>query len=270
MRVVVPALATPLRLVSYVTGVTLVASALSWPLFHMSQVHQLARVGQQVAICVLGAPLIWLGCAFHGLSYGLPVAQRRWVTRWFVRPSRATPFLTALTSPFTAWFLYFSAFLIWHDPSFVDAVMPRRELQTLSLLAMLFVALLFWQQITFCGPRRYTRASLTARIAMLLGMEIPNIIAGITIALGNRPLYSYYASTALAAGKPLDPGAFLSQQSLSGALTWVFGSIMYVTSIVLVVNEVFRREGIDLPQPARHWDADERFIAPGLEDRLRS
>jgi cytochrome c oxidase assembly factor CtaG len=131
---------------------------------------------------------------------------------------------------------------------------------------LLGAALLFWQQITRMGPRRYTTASPFARFAMLVGVEVPNIIAGITIAFRSTPLYSFYAAQETEA---IARGAAMSQQTVSGALVWVFGSLVYIVSIVLVVNEIFRREGVNRAEPPAGWDSDERFIAPGLEGRLK-
>ncbi len=50
---------------------------------------------------------------------------------------------------------------------------------------------------------------------------------------------------------------------------WVVGSLLYVSSIVLVLNRLFIEQGQGGPQPAPDWDDDDRMIMPGLEHRLR-
>ncbi len=256
------ALADGARAAGFVAAVALVAAALSWPLLPLSQSHLLARMAQKVAICLIAAPLFWLAFPFHTIAAGAPAALRRRATALLLRAQAWTPALRAATSPAPAWFVYISAFLIWHDPGFVQWEMAHPLRQVGALAVLLVAALLFWQQVTLGGPRRLASATYGMRILMLVGTEVPNVVAGITIAFGFTSLYQHYAQTAVG------PAPFFSQQSLSGALTWVFGSAVYIGSIVAVVNQVFVREGLDRPQPPLNWDAHERMIAPGLEGRL--
>lgn len=260
-------LAHPARLAAIVLGLVWIWAALAGPLAFWSQQHYLARMGQKVAICLIGVPLWWLGAPFHIAVRGLPAGARAQIARGVVRPHRLTPPLQAITSPGVAWFFYVSAFLLWHDPGLADWSMQTAARQKGLLLVLLAAALLFWQQVTRCGPRLYARARPLARFAMLVAVEIPNVIAGIAITFKTTALYSYYANLPTAAGYA--GGDIASQQSLGGALTWIFGTLVYVLSIVLVVNQVFRAEGIDRPQPIAGWDTEERFIAPGLEGRIR-
>lgn len=252
--------ATGARAVGMLAAVACVAAALAWPLLPLSQEHLLARMAQKVLICLVGAPLFWLGYPFHALAAALPAPMRRRATALILRPHGWSDLLRAATSPAPAWFLYIAAFLIWHDPGFVAWEMAYRWRQPAAMTLLLLVALNFWQQVTLGGPRRLATASPLARIGMLVGAEIPNVVAGITIAFGFTAIYAHYEQP---------PGApFFSQQSLSGALTWVFGSFVYIASIVAVTNQLFRSEGSEQPQPPLHWDAAERLIAPGLEGRL--
>lgn len=256
------ALATRWRLTALVLALVVAAGALAWPLDMLSQRSIFARMGQTVALCLIAAPLFWLACPFHVLTRGLAPGARRGVVRGIVRPNRLTPALRFLTSPPVAWFLYLCAVLSWHDPGFVDVTMARPAWHRFAAVILFGAALLFWQVITLCGPRLYAHADLAARLAMIVAIEIANVIAGISIAFRSDPIYAFYAAQG-------DVAAMVVQQSLAGALTWVFGSIVYITSAVLVINQIFRRQGIDRPERPPGWDADERFIAPGLEGRLR-
>jgi cytochrome c oxidase assembly factor CtaG len=252
-----------LRSIYFIAGAALVAASLAWPLLPLSQTSVLARMAQKVAICLVAAPLLWLSFPLHTLAAGLPFALRRPLTTIFVRHQPWTPALRLVTGPVPAWFLYITAFLIWHDPGFVAWEMVNLVRQELALGLLLVAALLFWHQVTQGGARRYATASPGARVFMLVGAEVPNVVAGITIAFGTTSLYAFYDAPFLAAAPTL------SQQSLSGALTWVFGSIVYISAIVAVVNQVFRREGAERPMPLLNWDDEAKFIAPGLESRLR-
>ena len=70
----------------------------------------------------------------------------------------------------------------------------------------------------------------------------------------------------LAPGRSLD---VVGDQALAGATLWVVGSMLYVSSIVLVLNRLFIEHGEGGPAPAPDWDDDDRMIMPGLEHRLR-
>lgn len=254
------------RLVAALLALMLWLAAFVYPLPMLAETHLLARTAQLVCIALLGAPFFWLSAPFHITAVGAPRPLRSLATRLLVRRSTLTPLLAGITMPFVAWFIYFALVTMWHDPAFVawNRAQPWRH--HAALLPLLGAALLFWQQITRMGPRRYTTASPAARFIMLVAVEIPNVIAGITIAFSRTPLYHYYA---LQEPAQIARGEAFSQQTLSGALIWVFGSLVYIFSVVMVVNEIFRREGITQSQPPVGWDSDERFIAPGLENRLK-
>jgi len=265
LSAIAPSLAGPVRLACIAAALAAWAAALAFPLDQLSRSNVFARMGQAVLVCLVAGPLFWQALPWHGLTAALPHRLRNRLTGLALRPSRFSPLLGAATSSIFVWFFYLSAILIWHDPGYVEWEMASPLRQHASLLLLTTAALLFWQQITRAGPRRYTRATYVGRVVMLLGVEIPNVIAGMSIAFRTAPLYAWY--TVQPGAEPLMLQQALAQQSLSGALTWVFGSLVYITSIVLVVNEAFAREGFRRDPPA-YWDSEERFIAPGLESRL--
>jgi hypothetical protein len=61
----------------------------------------------------------------------------------------------------------------------------------------------------------------------------------------------------------------MEDQMLSGALVWVVGSLVYISTIVLLLNRLFAQDGSTGPQPLLHWDAHDKLVAPGLEYRAR-
>lgn len=262
-----PTLAQPLRLASFVAGVLCVAVALASPLATLSQSYLLARTGQQLLLCMLAPPLLWLSCPFHSMAWGSPIWLRRSLAHWFVRPSRLTPLLKGITQLGVVWLLFLCSFFLWHDPLLVNAAVLHPLVRTLSLFWLFLVAMLFWWQITTTGPQRYTHHSPLARFAMLISVEVPNLATGITLAFAATPIYLAYSNIFLAgAVDPTRPP--VADQFASGVLLWIVGSLVYISSAILVINQVFRREGIEQAQPTANWDAEEKFIAPGLEDRL--
>lgn len=252
---------TKSRLLAFVISMIVAAVAIGWPLDALSRSSVLARMGQTVTLCLIAAPLFWLALPFHKMAWALPPSGRRAVARWTVRPHSFTPALRMVAAPLVAWFLYLCAVLTWHEPGFVDVTMARPALHRLAAVLLFAAALNFWQVVTQCGPRLNTRADLAARLAMIVAIEIANVAAGISIAFRSDPIYGWYANQG-------DLSMVVAQQSLAGALTWVFGSVVYIVSAVLIVNQVFRKHGVDAPHRMPGWDSDDRFIAPGLEGRL--
>src|SRR5690606_34027265 len=104
-------------------------------------------------------------------------------------------------------------------------------------------------------------------IVYLITVEIPNMVAGVTIAFSSTLLYDHYAAV-LAQGRAIFPIGAVTDQMVGGAIVSGFGSLVYVASIVAVLHRLFRREGSTAPHPLSGWDSQEKFIAPGLEQRV--
>jgi cytochrome c oxidase assembly factor CtaG len=263
-----PRLATRTRLVTFMVGSALAVLALAAPLPWLSPTFMLARSAQKIILCFLAGPLIWLAYPLHVTAFAWPRRVRVHLARWFVRRARLSAPLRVMGNPFVVWFAYLATFALWDDPGIVNATMPVPALRTLFTGWLFLTAMLFWSQIMLAGPQRYAHTGVVGRALMLIGVEAPNLAAGITVAFAAYPIYRYYEEMR-AAVPELYAGAmpFLAEQFLSGAITWVFGSLVYIAAIVAVVNQLFKRAG-SKPQRPANWDADEKFIAPGLEGRL--
>lgn len=263
-----PRLATHGRLAAFLAGSVLAVAALAAPLPWLSPYFMLARSGQKILLCFLAAPLIWLAYPLHVTAFAWPRRVRVHLARWFVRRARLSAPLRVVGNPFVVWFAYLASVALWDDPAFVNATMPLPLLRAAAALWLFFVAMLFWSQIMLAGPQRYARTGVAGRAFMLLGVEVPNMVAGITVAYATVPLYRYYEEMR-AAFPQMYAGALplVAEQFLSGATAWVFGSLVYISAIVAVANQLFKREG-SRPQPLSNWDDDDKFIAPGLEGRL--
>jgi cytochrome c oxidase assembly factor CtaG len=130
------------------------------------------------------------------------------------------------------------------------------------------LALVFWWHVVGAGPRLHKPLAAWMVAILLVLTEILNMVTGVSIAFAGEPIYAHYASAwaAAPAGARLD---VLGDQALAGGLVWVAGSLLYVSSIVLVLNRLFVEHGEGGPAPALDWDDDDRMIMPGLEHRVR-
>ncbi|HXF64802.1 MAG TPA: cytochrome c oxidase assembly protein [Caldilineaceae bacterium] len=268
LRRVEPRLANVARLLAFLAGLTALALALIWPLPIWSNQLLTMRSVQKALVAMIAPPLLWLGCPVHVIVWGL----RRWLRHSFVYLRQghglAAQGLRRTTQPLVGWFAFVGAFLFWHDPQSAPFLLGDTMLHYLAPWLLLGAALLYWWPVVGSGPRIHNRFPAWVLIPYLITVEIPNMVAGVTIAFSSQPIYPYYAAVHAQAGDRLRLDV-MNDQMVGGAIVWVFGSLVYVTSIVLVVHRLFRSDGATAPQPPPNWDADEKFIAPGLEHRAR-
>jgi cytochrome c oxidase assembly factor CtaG len=259
------ALANPMRLLLFGISTLLILVAFFPPLERLSRDFLFARAMQKIALAFIAAPLLWLAAPFHLISCGLPVAWRRRVVQW-LQPRRWSGRLTrGFTQPAVAWFAFVAAIVLWHDTHIVNWSMPQPGVHALLMLFLLAIALLYWGHLVGTGPRLH-RVPGWVLFAYVVGVEIPNMATGMTIAYAAVPWYAHYVN----AHAHL-PSTLTAQedQMISGGLIWFIGSFVFFGSAVLVLNRLFRRHKEKTPFHFPEWDSEERMIAPGLEHRLK-
>lgn len=267
LRRAMPTLATWPRLVAFVIAISALMLALVWPLPGWSNYLLTMRSLQKVLVCMIAAPLLWQSTPVHVLVWGM----RGWARHRFVRARNqrwASGLFHTISQPLVGWFVYVAVFLFWHDPTIAQYFLGANTSHTVAPWLLLSAALLFWWPIVDTGPRIHRQFPAWLLIVSLLGVEITNMVAGITIAFSPEPIYAYYP--ALRAQLPVDalPWSQITDQVAGGAIVWVFGSLVYISSIVTVLFRLFRKEGSTTPQPLPNWDDNAKFIAPGLEHRV--
>lgn len=259
-------LANPTRLVLLGGSTLLILVAFFPPLERLSREFLFARALQKIALAFVAAPLLWLAAPFHLIICGLPFFWRQRLVRWLQPRHWSGWFVRALTQPAAAWLAFVSAIVLWHDTAVVNWAMPQPGVQGVLMVLLLGIALLYWSHLVGTGPRRLHRVPGWVLFAYVVGVEIPNMAMGMTIAYASSPSYAYYATTHALMSSNLNA---VEDQMLSGGLIWFTGSFVFFGSAVLIINRLFRRHNGDSPQHFPDWDSDERMIAPGLEHRLR-
>ncbi len=266
LRRVESSLATSPRLLAFVLSCLLLLLVFLPPVELFSRQFLLGRTLQKIALAFWAAPLFWLACPFHVVAIGLPFVWRQRLTRW-LRPQHWPGWgLRLITQPAFNWLLFVSAIVIWHDVAIVEWIMPRPAIHFGAMIVLGGVALLYWSHLVGTGPHLRRQVPEWVLFAYVVGVEIPNMATGMTIAYGITPIYPYYATQhhLVAAGLGV-----IEDQMVSGGLIWFMGSFVFFSGAVLIVNRMFRRNKGDSAQPFPDWDADERMIAPGLEHRLK-
>jgi cytochrome c oxidase assembly factor CtaG len=262
-----PMLATFPRLLAFVVALSALSLALVWPLPGWSNDLLAMRSLQKALICMIACPLLWLSAPVHTILWGTRGWRRRGLPDSGAR-GWASGVMRNLTLPLVTWFIYVSVFLFWHDPSIAKYFLGDTWLHTLAPWLLLSAGLLFWWPVVDAGPRFHRSFPSWLLIVYLVSVEAANMIAGITIAFSQEPLYPHYPT--LRAQLPPDalPLSQAIDQLLGGAIVWVFGSFVYITGIIFVLRRLFIKEGSNTPQPLANWDDNDKFIAPGLEYRV--
>ncbi|MEZ4863277.1 MAG: cytochrome c oxidase assembly protein [Caldilineaceae bacterium] len=260
------ALASGKRLAFFCVGLALLLAATLPPLFALSFQFLFVRALQKIMIAMWAAPLLWLACPLQIIQRGLPFAWRHQVTQWLKPERRLNRGLHLLTEPAVAWLGFVSAIVLWHDVGIVQRVMPWPGAHLLVIVLITGIGLLYWGHLVGTGLRRYRRVPEWVLFAYVIGVEIPNMATGMSIAYAGAPLYGYYAATHAHLAASFD---VINDQRLSGGLIWFMGSVVFFSTGVLILNRLFRHNKGDSPQHFPDWDSDERMIAPGLEHRLK-
>jgi putative membrane protein len=256
--------ATTTRLIAFLLGSLLVGFALVFPLPTWSSVLLSVRSLQKVALCMIAPPLLWVAYPLHIGARALPPRARRHAAALL---RRVSPALRSATQPFAAWMFFLGTFLFWHEPDVAAWILADTWGRYAAPWVLLLAALLYWRHIVANDPASAATLPHWGIVAYLIGIEIPNMATGMSIAFSQTPLYAAYPA-ARAAGFVF-PMTVLEDQMIAGAMIWVIGSFAYFSAIVGVVYRLFAHEGSTQPRPVADWDAHERMIAPGLEHRAR-
>lgn len=265
------ALASVYRLIVFLIATTLVGVVLLSPISWLNTRYLFMRSLQTVVLCLLAAPAFHLACGYDVLLWGLPDTARRWLRSHIAPAAPAGRAIRLVTPVAGVWMAFVAFFLIWHEPGVVNWLAQTPPLHTAALVALGLLALLFWWHVVGTGPRLHEPLAAWMVAILLVLTEVINMVTGVSIAFATEPIYTHYAlaasaAAAVAPGRTLD---VLGDQALAGAMLWVVGSLLYVSSIVLVLNRLFIEHGQGGPAPAIDWDDDDRMIMPGLEHRVR-
>lgn len=258
-------LASRQRLTALTLSTLLILIAFFPPLDLMSRQLLFVRSLQKIALAFWAAPLFWLAAPFHLTSRGLPFAWRQQMHGWLRPHHLFGQILRAITQPAVTWLTFVSAIVMWHDAVVVNWTMARNAMHFVTMVLLFSAALLYWGHLVGTGPRLRKALPGWVLFAYVVGVEIPNMATGMTIAYAAAPFYTYYA----AMHKLTTSGiGVIQDQMISGGLIWFTGSFVFFPSAVLILNRLFKQHKGDAPHHHPDWDSEERMIAPGLEHRL--
>lgn len=256
------------RLAVFLFAVAVTATVFLSPMNWLNAEYFFIRVAQYVFLCLFAIPAFFISCAFDVMLWGLPADGRRAVARWMRSKGRIRRTVHRATQPWLAFMLFIALFVIWYDNRIASWLLVNSLLHTASLLLLGGAAMLAWWHLIGTGPRLHTELSPWLAAIALLIIELASMSIAVPTAFSTEPIYAHYVAAFAAPGRWL-PLTIADDQALGGGLLWVGGSAVFLSSIVLILNRLFDRHGMDQSDPLPGWDADERMIMPGLEHRVK-
>jgi putative copper resistance protein D len=213
------------RSVCFLSGLFVIAFALmsgidtyDTTLFSVHMVQHLLLTLVAAPLLVLGAPITLL------LRVSTPNVRQR-----VILPILHSRVVRVISFPVVAW-LVFAGTMWWsHFSPLFDLALENPGVHDLEHLLYLTAGLLFWWPAIGLDPSPW-RMSHPVR-AMYVFLQMPqNTFLAVTILNATAVLYSHYATNVRSWG----PTPLEDQQS-AGALMWITGDILFLTSMGLII-----------------------------------
>ena len=256
------------RLIVFLFAVTVTATVFLSPMNWLNADYFFFRVAQYVFLCLFAVPAFFISCAFDVMLWGLPARGRRAVSRWMRSQGLVRRSVHKATQPWLAFMLFIALFVTWYDNRIASWLLANPLLHTASLLLLGGAAMLAWWHLIGTGPRLHTELSPWLAAIALIIIELASMSIAVPTAFSTEPIYTHYIAAFGTPDRWL-PLTIADDQALGGGLLWVGGSAVFLSSIVLILNRLFDRHGMDHADPLPGWDDDERMIMPGLEHRVK-
>jgi putative membrane protein len=188
---------------------------------HMFFVHRWAHF----VLHHFGAFFIALGMSGPVLWAGLPDFLKPVVRS---RPVQAT--VSFLQHPVMAPFLFVGLLYLWLIPGIHTRVMLDAHLYELMNWTMAINGVMFWSLILDSRPKPPARLSHLMRAALILVIELPQMVLGAILSLTERDIYPVYTIC----GRVMDMTA-LNDQHYGGLIIWLPGTLTSFAAMIVVL-----------------------------------
>jgi putative membrane protein len=192
--------------------------ALISPLHPMGEVLFSAHMVQHELLMLVAAPLLVLARPAVTFLWGLPFEWRRTIGQAAKKRAIRRAW-SALTDPFTAWWVHAIAIWVWHVPFLFDRTLKSDAVHTAQHLSFFVSGLLFWWALFYT----HGRMGYGAGVFYLFTTAVHTSILGALLTFAPHLWYAAYTTTTVAWG--LSP---LEDQQIGGLIMWVPGSVVYL------------------------------------------
>jgi putative membrane protein len=213
------------RLICFVAGVAsfwiVLQTRIDYYAQHMFFVHRWAHFVLHHA----GAFFIAMGMSGGVLFAGMPDFLKPVVRS---RPVQAA--MNVLQHPAMAPFLFVGLLYFWLIPAIHTRVMLDRNLYELMNWTMALNGVMFWSLILDSRAKPPARLSHLMRAALILVIELPQMVLGAILSLSEHDIYPVYTIC----GRVLDMTA-LNDQHYGGLIIWLPGTLTSFAAMIVVL-----------------------------------
>jgi putative membrane protein len=213
------------RLICFAAGVAsfyiVLQTRIDYYAQHMFFVHRWAHFVLHHA----GAFLIAMGMSGEVLWAGMPDFLKPVIQS---RPVQGT--LSFLQHPVMAPFLFVGLLYFWLIPPIHTRVMLDANLYELMNWTMALNGVMFWSLILDSRAKPPARLSHLMRAALILVIELPQMVLGAILSLSTHDFYPVYTIC----GRVLDMTA-LNDQHYGGLIIWLPGTLTSFTAMIVVL-----------------------------------
>lgn len=225
------------RILAFLAGLALMYAVSQTVLDYFAQYMFFVHRLQHLVLHHLGPFLVALAAPLPVLAAGLPGPVRRGLGRGWRQPLVQGGY-RAIQQPLVAGLLFVGLIYFWLMPEIHFIAMLSRGLYEVMNWSMALDGLLFWWLILNpAPPGRSQSIGYGVRIAVLVGIVVPQILLGAYITLGGPGLYDVYDVCGRA--WPLDPA---TDQTIGGVVTWIPAAMMSLLGVLVVMSYAFRDE----------------------------
>jgi len=232
---------TDIRLLSFLSGLAILWTAIGSPLDGFADALLSAHMVEHLLIMSAVPPLLLYGLPVVPLLRGLPTPLTRAIIGPLLRTSALRRFGHWLVTPVVAWLLMNLTYLGWHIPSAYDFALEHETWHVVEHLCFLFTSMLFWYCILRPWPGRSQQRNWGI-ILYLVGADIVNTMLSAFLAFCDRPVYRYYIDNPNPFGVSL-----LQDQVLGASIMWVLGSLAFLGPVMVIT--------LHMLSPTRHQHA---------------
>jgi putative membrane protein len=213
------------RLICFVAGVAsfwiVLQTRIDYYAQHMFFVHRWAHFVLHHA----GAFFIALGMSGPVVFAGMPDFLKP-----IVRSRAVQGTLSVLQNPVVAPFLFVGLLYFWLIPAIHTRVMLDANLYALMNWTMAINGVMFWSLVLDSRAKPPARFSHLMRAAMILVIELPQMVLGAVLSLSMHDIYPVYTIC----GRVLDMTA-LNDQHYGGLIIWLPGTLTSFAAMIVVL-----------------------------------
>src|SRR5690348_7007190 len=166
------------------------AAALISPVHPLGEALFSAHMVQHEILMLIAAPLLVLSRPLVAFLWGLRMNWRRGIGKW-AKNSYIRRSWTAITDPFTAWWIHAAAIWAWHAPFLFQLTLTSELAHTAQHLSFFLSALLFWWALFYT----HGRLAYGAAVFYVFTTAVHTSILGAMLTFAPHVWYPAYNST---------------------------------------------------------------------------